>query len=802
MLQSQNINIQEETDIMKVIKLVSKNYNLFILGVVFATSIAFIINRYKIPTYKASSSILIKENRTPQGGSNVNDFMNRNLFGSNQNFQNELWVLKSYPVVEETVKNLGLSITYYSKGKFNYYEVYKTLPFKISYLQNHSQPLNVKFHISIINDSQFVISAEAKKVFFYNFQTNEITHRKDNWIFTQNGKFGDLIETPDLAFIVESTDSTRIPLYADVVCAFDFKTYGAVTNNVKSSLTFGVVDRQATVINISMKAESIEKATDILDELMSVYSEQNLRQKNHLATITINYIEKQLDAISDSLSQTEDNLQSFRVTNQLLNITDQATGLSTQYLDLQNQLAEMISRKRYFDYVSDLLKEDNFSNMMLPASIGIPDPLLNNLMSELINAQAQRSNLIENNQERNPLVQKLGIQIETLKKAISENVTALSQSSNISIDEMNKRVRKVESEISRLPATQRQLGTIERKYRLNDAIYNYLMEKHAEAKITQASNMPDQVVIEPAKQVGIGPVSPNKRMNYLIAIILGLAFPFGLIIIMDTLNNKIESQDDIEKLTDKPVLGKILHKKVKTNNIMFEFPKSNLAESFRALRTNLDFYVRGNQKRVILITSSLEHEGKSFIALNLAMSYAQLGQKTILLDFDLRKPKIYFKENEDTLEGLSSFMISKIGVEDIIIKSPNDKLDYILAGILPPNPVELLALEKTEKLLIKLKDEYDIIILDSPPLAQVTDAYLLMNHADLKVIVTRQHYTLKRVFSVVMKDLKHKNIDRICIVLNDNRIFTDQYGYGYGYYNKESKKKWWRLKRIRKGKVL
>jgi len=418
-------------------------------------------------------------------------------------------------------------------------------------------------------------------------------------------------------------------------------------------------------------------------------------------------------------------------------------------------------------------------------------------MSDLISAQAQRSNLIENNQERNPLVQKLGIQIETLKKNITENVTAFGKSSSISIDEMNKRVRKIESEISRLPATQRQLGTIERKYRLNDAIYNYLMEKHAEAKITQASNLPDDVVIEPAKQEGIGPVSPNKRMNYLIAVLLGLALPFGLIIIKSSLNNKIESQDDIEKLTEKPVLGKIMHNRYKTTNVMHEFPKSNIAESFRALRTNLDFYVKGDRKRVILITSCLEHEGKSFMALNLAMSYAQLGRKTILMDFDLRKPKTYFKENEEIGEGLSSYMISKIEIEDIIIKSPNENLDYILAGILPPNPVELLALEKTGKLLVKLKDDYDIIVLDSPPLAQVTDAYLLMNHADLKVIVTRQNYTIKNVFSLVMKDLKNKKIDRICVVLNDNKIYSDQYGYGYGYYNKESKRKWRRTKPIR-----
>jgi capsular exopolysaccharide synthesis family protein len=310
------------------------------------------------------------------------------------------------------------------------------------------------------------------------------------------------------------------------------------------------------------------------------------------------------------------------------------------------------------------------------------------------------------------------------------------------------------------------------------------MEKHAEAKITKASNLPDDIIIEPAKGGGT-PISPNKKLNYLFAIFLGLTVPFGFVWIKSVLNIKIESQDDLEHLTDRPVLGKILHNRYKTNNVMFEYPKSNIAESFRALRTNLDFYVRGGQKKVILITSCVENEGKSFIAVNLAMSYAQLGRRTILVDFDLRKPKTYFKEVKESQEGLSSYMIDKANFKDIIIKSPHDKLDYISSGILPPNPVELLALEKTEELLTSLKTEYDIIVLDTTPLAQVSDAYLLIDHSEVKIIVTRYGQTIKKVFSHVMKDLNQKNVTNTCIVLNDNRIFRDQYGYGYGYNNKK-----------------
>jgi tyrosine-protein kinase Etk/Wzc len=315
------------------------------------------------------------------------------------------------------------------------------------------------------------------------------------------------------------------------------------------------------------------------------------------------------------------------------------------------------------------------------------------------------------------------------------------------------------------------------------------MEKHAEAKITKASNLPDNLIIEPAKMIGSGPVSPNIRLNYFIAFVLGLGIPFSWVMLRSALNNKIESQDEIENLTKEPLLGKIMHNRYKTKTVMYEFPKSNIAESFRALRTNLDFYVKGEKKKVILVTSCIENEGKSFVALNLATSYAQLGRKTILVDFDLRKPKSYFENNTGSFLGLSSYMINSLELEDIIHKSPHEKLDYIQAGILPPNPVDLIALEKTKHFISKLKESYDIIIIDTAPLAQVTDAYLLIDYSDLRLIIARYGVTIKNVFSLVIKDLQNKNVDNIGIVLNDNRYYRDQYGYGYGYYNKGVDKK-------------
>jgi capsular exopolysaccharide synthesis family protein len=796
MSQLQNINIHEESDFKKVINIIVKNYKYFVICIIISIGLAFIINYLTVPVYKVTSSILIKEeSQSPR--LEVNDFMNSNMFGTNQGIQNEFYILKSSPVIEQSVKNLDLSVEFFRKEKFQYFDSYNNVPFRVLYLPNHPQPINVRFNFIFSGSADFIITAETKKASFYNFSTNEITHQKENWSFQQAGKSGQLIETSDLAFIVEIDSTIVSPQKETFGYGFLFKDFRSVTTSYMHRVQFKLADRNATVIELSLNSESVEKGINLLNEIMDVYSQQNLDRKNHIASITIDYIEKQLEEISDSLNLTEDKMQRFRSSNQLLDISDQAANISTQYQNLQNQLAELTSRKRYYDHVADFLKSnDNSSNLFLPSSIGISDQLLNDLMSEFIQAQAQRSNLIENKQERNPLVQQLTIRIETIKKNIAENISAAQRTTNLAIDEMSARIGKIESEISRIPQTQRLLGVIERKYRLNDAIYNYMLEKRAEATITKAANLPDNVIVEPAKLASLTPVSPNIKMNYLIALFLGFAVPFGFVMIRSALNNKIERQDDIEQLTNAPVLGKILHNNYKTKNIMFEYPKSNIAESYRALRTNLDFYVRGGHKKVIMITSCLEGEGKSTTALNVAMSYAQLDRKTILLNFDLRKPEFYFNGQPKKMAGLSSYLSDKASLEEIINKSVHEKLDYILSGPVPPNPVELIALEKTEKLITQLRDNYDYIVLDTPPLGQVADAYLLINFAEVKVLVTRYNYSIKNVLSLIMRDLNQKKINSVCIVMNDNRINSDQYGYGYGYYSK--RKGWGFLQRKKK----
>lgn len=787
---SQHLTNVEDSDLKQFVQLVTRNYKVFIASTVLALVIAFAALHLMTPLYKISASILIKEEtRRPSGGNAaMNDFLNSSLFGNNQNFQNELWVLKSTPVIEQTIRNLDLMVNYYKKSGFSYREAYGETPFRILLPNDHVQPVGIRFKITLQDDRHFEIKASDRDVSFVNFSTGEEVDVQKKWQVEQVGEFGKLLETDEYAFMVE-LDSTKVHDFSeDQVYYFKFRDAGALTGSLKVQLDFRIIDKLATVVEINYKSPSARKGKAIVNEIMEVYSQENLERKNHIAGITVDYIEKQLGEISDSLNLTEDDLQRFRSSNQLLNPTEQATGISAQYMDLQNQMAELVTRKRYYDYVAENLgNSDDFSKMIVPSSIGISDQLLNSLLAELVTASSQRSALIQNNQEMNPMVQKLGIQIETIKKTISENIAAVKKTTDITMDEMNKRIRRVEGQISRLPATQRQLGGIERKYRLNDAIYNYLLQKRAEAKITQASNMPDNIIIEPAKKVGNKPVSPNKQLIYMVAMFLGLALPFGFFTLKSAIASKIDSQEMIEHITPIPVIGKIMHNNHRTINVIAEHPRSTIAESFRALRTNLEYHFKDMDKKVIMVTSCIEGEGKSFTALNIAMSYAQLDHRTLLIDFDLRKPTNYFGKFDEKQRGLTTWYLNRTAETELIEKTDFEKLDVIHSGPVPPNPTELLALKKTGRLIHSLKDQYDCIVLDTSPLAQVSDGYLLLDFADIKIVVTRYNYSLKRVFSLVVRDLKQKKAQNVCIVLNDNKVYSDQYGYGYGYNSKKKK---------------
>jgi capsular exopolysaccharide synthesis family protein len=614
----------------------------------------------------------------------------------------------------------------------------------------------------------------------YNYNTGQIIRTREGLDLDIKGNLGQIVETEDFKFLITINDNDSLLLKNNIYYAFKLSTNKQIVNQLKEKLNFYIPNEMATINEIGMEVNSVQLGIDIINELIQVYSESNLEKKNHLANMTLKYIDEQLDEISASLNLTENNLQQFMAQNKMMNVDEQSTRLSQQRLNLQNQLAELMTQKRYYEYIKEYNANSSDEVQIIPPSaMGVQDPLLNNLIQELSTAQAQKANMINNNQERNPIVNRLDIQINNLKKTVAENIAAAALNNEISINEMQNRIAQIENEISSLPKTQMQMGGIRRNYDLNNSIYNYLLEKQAEAKITKASNLPDNVIIEPAHLSSSAPVSPDKMRIYSIAILLGLVIPSSILFLLDFFNTTISTQEDIEGITNSTVIGKVFHhNNRKEKNVFTSSTKDKTTENFRTLRTNINFAMNGSSHKTILVTSCLSGEGKTFNALNIASAYAQTKKKTILLNFDLRKSQSIIK-NTDNANGLSLYLSGETSLNEIIQKTDNPSLDYIHSGPIPPNPLELMENENTAKLFDFLKQNYEQIIIDSPPLAQVSDALAIIGHANLNLIVTRYNVTKKKILRLVLSELKNKHINNVYIILNNNKLKSEQMGYGY-----------------------
>ncbi len=469
-----------------------------------------------------------------------------------------------------------------------------------------------------------------------------------------------------------------------------------------------------------------------------------------------------------------------------MDISYQANQLYTELADLDEQKAVHKVKRQYYDYLLEYLNEEkDFSEMLSPSSMGIQDPLLNQLVSDLTVLYTQRSRALISSTEENPYVRTLDKEIETTKRALRENISNIIRSNEILLSDLSERIETLENRIEMLPRTERELIGIQRKFNLNDATYNYLMEKRAEAGIALASNMPDNKIIDSARNSEV--VAPKKTRNYFIALVLGLVFPMGIIYLRDFFNTKVQDRKDVSSIVSYPIIGVIPHlrqaaKSREVNLIAFNEAKSPATEAFRALRANLSFMAADKPSKIVSVTSAKSEEGKTFTAINLASVLSLTGKRTLVLSADLRKPRVYDEFGVNKEPGLANFLIGKEKLEDVIQQTrQNENLHVITSGTMPPNPSELLDSETMTLMLDELKKKYDYIITDTPPVGIVPDAIPVLNVSDVVLFIVRQKYTEKASLEF-LKDFADKTgINNIAIEINDVKMGRSGYGYSYSY---------------------
>lgn len=731
----------------------------YVVAVALATGlvIAFLINRYTTKIYPITASIIIRET---EESAEAKILYNNPLVNAYRNYYNELHIIRSYPLMTQVVEELQFQVSIQKKGDIKSTEQYNTSPFRIQLIEK-KQPatLSIEF-LDGVNFKCGLIDAGVTS----QFRVNDTV--------TCNGVTFVVIPQTDLS--ARKSEEYIVRIQDPVVVA------GSYINRLKISWA----EAGASVVNLDINGAVTQKEMDFLSKLITHYQEYDLNKKNQTARRSLAFIDEQLSRIRDSLSTFESELESFKKQNFVTDLSAEAQELYDELKVYGEQRSVLVYAGNYYGYLEEYLKKSNdYEQIVLPSTIGVADPVLNTLVGQLVTYQMEY-NALNASAFRNALVTEkltaLKNGIQNIKNQLIEALRGVRATDNIKISGLNTKINTLQANLKGLPSAQRRLVNIQRNYTLNENLYIFLLQKRAEAGISEASTTSDIMVVNPPRIAG-GPITPQISQNYLIYGVAGLLLPFLIFVLIEVFNDRLQSKEDVEKLTSIPFIGGIGHNPGTTNLVVYEKPKSALAESFRALRSNLNFFTEGKQKKVFMITSSLSGEGKSFTTINLATVFSLAGHKTLIIGADLRKPKIFNDFGLTNELGLSLYLSGLCEMKDIIQKTKIESLDIITGGPIPPNPSELLLGTRMDHLIEQLKLQYDFILIDTPPLSLITDGLELAKYADHVVFIVRQNYTPRPILKLAHELYAHGKIKNLSIVLNDVYRVGPGYGYGYSY---------------------
>ncbi|WP_158856682.1 GumC family protein [Lunatibacter salilacus] len=798
---------EEEIDLKEILFKYLRYWPLLFICAASGLTFAFIFNKIAIPLYQIESSVLIKEEAGMTLGADI--FEGTGLSKPNNNLQNEIGILKSRSLAAETLNMLNYNVTYYQEGFFNELEMFGNIPFLVEVDWKHPQLTNGK--LSIIkkdsNTYRLTIEDDAFSLFSpsdpnYKTGVEYLELQEDDYTF------GEWLEGINYRFrVMDINGEVNNPVL------FEINDTPSLANQYIAALTITPLSKDGSILILGLEHNNRKKGEVYLNKLVDVYLERELQEKNLTAANTVKFIDEQLSGISDSLSFIEDRLETYRTENQVFNLSQEGSLIFERLNELEREKSTIELSLTYYRTVMTYLNEDQLEDLAAPSFIGIQDPLLNALVLSLGELQSERVELSATFSAEAPAVREVISKIRNTKSTLMENIRSAIANAEVSLSEINQRLSTTSREINKLPATERNLMGIQRQFAINENIYIYLLEKRAEAEITRASNSPTNVLLDSAKS-GSQPIAPKKTVNYLIGIILGLIVPLSFITVRDFFNVKIGNPQEVEKKLRIPLIGLVNLSTYKNNLVIFDKPKSMITESFRNLRANMGYLAPNQSKLVFALTSTISGEGKTFCSINLASIYAISDKKVILVGLDLRKPRIADDFGLVNDMGVSTYLSSDKDWRRMVKKTKENNLDILLSGPVPPNPAELLLQDNFQKLIQELKETYDVVILDCPPVGLVSETYEIFKFSDLNLMIVRQDYSDKQSLEFINSLAEKKSVKKLYAILNGVQKSKNSYGsyggygnYGYGYgssgyYDDElpRKRDWWKnlIKRTKK----
>ena len=736
---------------------------LFVIALVIAFGLAYLKNRSWMPQYYTEAKVLIESSSADnaygfmQGFGAGMDYMNTN---------NQLLILGSYDLINRTVQNLSFGVDFYTRGHFRTHSLYGREPIAINIQYADAQLYGREFRFIPIDNNNFeiVFEDEFSKELFPDFKIR--------------GQYG----VPFENFLMFATiDKLYLPT-ENIEFLFRFRDFYSLEEEFASRLQLSYIGEMSSVISVSLTGNVVARDRDFINALCEEFLEANLEEKNEEATRTINFINEQLAYIFDSLQTSENRLRQYRRQNNMVDINAYASSVLSKLSALDAQRSELTLKEAYFDELAEYLKESvSVERLVAPSSIGVSDLVLLDLVSKFNELQQKRGDL----GEKNPQYERYSKRMDEVRSTMLEVLENVRKIHRMERDAFEKEYMAVMSDLQDLPEKELMMINFERAYKINDNYYTFLLQKQSEAQIRKASNVPDNKILQKAR-VRHSPVNGGDKMKiYLFFVVIGLLIPAAYIILKELLNTTIRDERDVVKLTNIPVLGTIRHvdesgAKVQT----VEKPKSLFTEGFRLIRSRVEFISKRKTDISVLITSAESGDGKTHFAINLSGVYSLVSDKVVLVDMDIRNPKLSQKLGYKNAKGLVHVLIGEATLDEVLIKDDKELgFHFLPAGIVPPNPAELVGSEEMMKLLEELKQRYDYRIIDTSPLGLVSDAYALTGVTDVNLLITRVFKSDKLFFKNFIEQVQQDNVNNPYIVLNDLQVSKNgKYGYGkYGY---------------------
>jgi len=758
-------NTDDHIDIRGIIDKYLYHWKWILLGIILSLGIAFWYLRYTSNEYQASTSIII-DNQENGGASELAAFQDLGAFGGSQNpLENEIGILKSLTLMEKVVKNLQLNVTYYDASKKANGELYRRdFPLKINFFI----PDSVFYQI----DTSFIIIPKSKSEYL-------ITDEENN--FSGKGVFGKNLKTTFGSINITPKNNEKLQLGKPFKVQI-IPLEGIVNFYRKKIEIIAPEDMKSSLLVLALESPVLQKSKDVLDNLVKQYNEDAIFYRSQITESTDRFINKRIEDISNELSIADRGVEDFKTKNRLTDMAFESSLILSSNSELEKRIVDLNSQMKLIEYVMDYI--DSSSNQLIPSNMGLNDPSTSRNTAMYNQLMMEKKRIMKSSSKLNPTVINLEEQITTLRNSIKQSLLNLKSSLSFSLSEARSQESRLNSKRYMAPKQERQIQDIQRKQQTIETLYLYLLQKREENAIKLGATSPNAKIIDKANG-SHHPISPSKKKTYLLAFLVGMILPIIAIFLITALDSKIHTVEDVESVIKAPILGDVPKSKMNPKKLISSNDNDALAESFRILRTNLNYMLSGKNKdcKTIFVTSTIAGEGKTITTLNLASTLVSINKKVIVIGADLRKPKFFeYLDIQKKGIGLTHYLVDDfIKISDIIITDKKYNFDLINSWEIPPNPSDLLTNGRFEKILEYAKAHYDYILVDTAPIGLVADTMLLNHHADLLLYIIRANYLDKRLLKIPQKLYENNRLQNMAIIVNATNYKKSGYGYGYGY---------------------